>query len=80
MDMKNNDFTVDFEAIGKRIKKHRKIQRISQKKLAKELHISPIYLSGIENGKINMSLKTILQLAHILSVSLDELIYDVSYF
>lgn len=59
---------------GKRLKTLRLAKGLSQGKLAKRLNVSPSYISQIERGLGNMSLRRIEKLAHALGVSIKELI------
>ena len=59
------------EMIGSRIQEIRTKKGITQDQLSEKIGISPKYLSSIERGKENPTLKTILSLAHSLSVKPD---------
>lgn len=65
------DISVKF---GKRVRVIRLNKKMSQGKLAKILGVHPTYISGIERGVRNMSLKNIERLAKALNVPLEELI------
>lgn len=67
--MKEKDITVRF---GKRVKELRLGNSLSQGKLAKILDVHPTYISGIERGKRNLSLKNIEKLAKALKVSIGD--------
>lgn len=67
---------MDYKAIGKRIKSMRKLQDISQEKLAEYGDISTVHMSHIETGKTKLSLPVIVAIADALNVSVDALIYD----
>lgn len=69
--MKEKDITVRF---GKRVKELRLGNSLSQGKLAKILDVHPTYISGIERGKRNLSLKNIEKLAHALNVTIEDLL------
>lgn len=64
------DISVKF---GKRVKVLRTQKKMSQGDLAKILGVHPTYISGIERGVRNMSLKNIEKLAKALGVKIDEL-------
>lgn len=64
------DISVKF---GKRVKELRTQKKMSQGDLAKILGVHPTYISGIERGVRNMSLKNIEKLAKALGVKIDEL-------
>jgi transcriptional regulator with XRE-family HTH domain len=59
---------------GDRVKKIRLKKGLSQAKLAKVLRVHPTYISGIERGIRNMTLKNIEKLAIALGVSIIELL------
>ena len=59
---------------GLKIRKVRLDNKMSQGKLAKKLSISPAYISQIERGFGNLSLRKIDQLAKALGLSVDKLL------
>jgi len=59
---------------GKKVKEVRLSKNLSQGKLAKRLGVGPSYISQIERGVGNMSLRRIEKLAKGLGVSINELI------
>ena len=59
---------------GKAVKKIRLQRHLSQGGLAKILGVHPTYISGIERGQRNMTLKNIQKLAQALDVPLNHLI------
>ena len=59
---------------GKRAKEIRLKKEMSQVDLAKILGVHPTYISGIERGMRNMSLKNIERLANALGVPIEDLI------
>ena len=59
---------------GKKVKEIRLKKKMSQGDLAKILGVHPTYISGIERGVRNMSLKNIERLAKSLGVKIEELI------
>ena len=65
---------VDAVKIGETIKIRRIRQKISQTRLAEELGISQTHLSNAENGRVMLSLKTLLKLKKILKCTLDDLV------
>lgn len=56
------------------LKRIRHQKGISQTDIAKSLGISRQFISDIENGKNEMSLKRAIEIANFLNVSLDELV------
>lgn len=65
------DISVQF---GKRVRSLRLRKNMSQGDLAKKLNVDPSYISKIERGEQNISLKGIEKLAKALTVSMQELI------
>ncbi len=60
--------------LGKRVKEIRLKKKLSQGKLAKILGVHPTYISGIERGLRNMTIKNLERLADALKVSINDLI------
>ena len=67
---------MDYYAIGQRIRKIRKAQGFSQETLAEQAGISVTHMSHIETGNTKLSLPVIVDLAEILDVRTDDLLYD----
>jgi len=59
---------------GIRIKYFRLLRGITQEHLAEKLEMSARYVSDIENGKVNVTLKTINKIAQNLSIEEWELL------
>lgn len=66
--------SVNFKLIGKRVKEVRTEKGISQADLAERCKTSAQYLSQIENGRKQASLQTLVSVAEVLGVSLNELL------
>ena len=70
--------TVNYDNIlvqfGKNLKRIRLEKKITQEKLALENNFDPTYISLLERGKRNPSLKTIYQLACFLDVQIADLV------
>ncbi len=66
-----DDILVQF---GKNLKRIRLEKKITQEKLALENNFDPTYISLLERGKRNPSLKTIYQLACFLDVQIADLV------
>ena len=60
------------EEVGKRIKAIRNEQGLSQEKLALKADIDRTYLAGAEQGKRNISLKSLEKIVNALDVSFEE--------
>lgn len=69
--MSDSDISIRF---GRRVKELRLGNNLSQGKLAKLLDVHPTYISGIELGKRNLSLRNIEKLANALRARIDDLI------
>ncbi len=67
---------MDYYAIGQRIRKFRKAQGLSQETLAEQAGISVTHMSHIETGNTKLSLPVLVDLAEILDVRTDDLLYD----
>lgn len=63
--------------IGKKIKIQRIQKDLKQKDLARMAGISNTYLSDIENGRTNPSLKTLLRITHILDMNITDLVNNM---
>jgi transcriptional regulator with XRE-family HTH domain len=61
---------------GTKIKELRKQKGINQKNLAKMAEISNSYLSDIEVGRTNPSLKTLFKIAKVLEVDLNTFVIE----
>ena len=68
--------TINYNALGKRIKSIRKRKGITQSKLAESIHYSTPYISYIETGTKHMGLDVFILIANRLNVSADELLVD----
>jgi transcriptional regulator with XRE-family HTH domain len=66
---------LDKNLLGKSIKEARKKQKMSQIALSLATNLSRSYISDVENGRYAPSLETLMRIAIVLKVSLDELAY-----
>ena len=66
----------DYCAIGKRIQKTRKLQKITQEKLAELTNLSPSHMSHIESGKTKVSLPSLISIANALHTTVDSLLHE----
>ena len=64
--------------IGKRLKEERKKANLTSKEFANMVGVSPWYITQIESGKKNPSLKTFIKFVNILNISADVLIKDIT--
>ncbi len=67
---------LDYKAIGKRIKIARIKADLTQEHLAETVGVSPSHMSNIETGTTRVSLTTLVTIANVLSVTLDDLLCD----
>ncbi len=62
------------EKFGQRLKTLRKAKGLSQEELAERSYLNRPYISGIEQGKRNVSLEVMEKLAEALGVAVGELV------
>lgn len=62
--------------LGKRIKAKREKKNLSQLRLAYKCEVAKSYISELENGKRNPTVKTLIKIADTLGVTLGELFKD----
>ena len=67
---------IDYKAIGQRIKAARVRKGITQGAVAQITGLSTPHISNIETGNTKLGLPTIIHLANVLNVSVDELLCD----
>ncbi|MCL2884343.1 MAG: helix-turn-helix domain-containing protein [Oscillospiraceae bacterium] len=67
---------INYVAIGFRIHTFRKAMHITQLELGEHAHVEPSNISHIERGATKVSLPTLVRIANVLHVSLDDLVYD----
>lgn len=67
---------LDFKAIGKRIKIARIRTNFTQEIVADKIGVTPQHVSNIETGNSSVSLTTLIAIANLLKVSVDELLCD----
>ena len=70
--------SIDYYALGSKIKAKRKEQRYTQEQLAELCDLSVGFLGHIEAGSRVPSLETIYKIAIVLQMSLDYLILDTA--
>ncbi len=63
-------------SIGDNIRKYRKIKNLTQKDLGEAIGISNTYVSDMETGRTNPSIKTLKKIAKGLEVNYMELLKD----
>lgn len=62
---------LDFDRIGKKIRRRRLGLQITQEALADSLDVNPSHISNIECGRVKPSLTMLVQIAEILQCSVD---------
>lgn len=67
---------IDYKAIGVRIKAARTRKGVTQGNIARITGLSTPHISNIETGNTKLGLPTIIHLANVLDVSVDELLCD----
>lgn len=67
---------LNYEAIGKRIRKIREEKGFSQDKLRIKANVSKTHISHIETGSTKLSLPTIVEIANALDTTVDPLLCD----
>lgn len=60
------------DKVGNRIKELRKIEGISQEKLAFKAELDRTYVEGVESGKRNLSIKSLEKILNALDISFEE--------
>lgn len=69
---------VDYVAIGRRVKKYRNQANLTQADVAEKLGISVSYISQIECGRTDVSLKRLDEIANIIHTNIEFLITEPS--
>ena len=67
---------LDYEAIGTRIRRHRKDRNLTQEVLAEQCGISTAFIGHIERGTRKLSVETLFRIAQKLNVSADYLLFE----
>lgn len=65
---------IDYEDIGRQIRKFRTEQHLSQKDLSMMLEVESPHISHIENAQTKLSLPTFVSIANALEVTSDDLL------
>ncbi len=64
----------DYENLGPKIKELRLNMNLTQTDVANALHVTPGYISNVENNRTAMSLRVLIFYARLMNISLDSLI------
>ena len=65
---------IDFVEIGRNVRKYRRCKGLKQCELAELVHVSPQHISHVENSRSQPSLGTLVDIANVLEVGLDQLL------
>lgn len=68
--------TLDYKAIGARIRERRVKRGMTQDRLASKIDLSNPHMSNIERGKTKVSLPALVAIANALDITMDELLCD----
>ena len=69
---------MDFEALGKRIKKYRNMKEMTQAQLAEKLELSTGYLGRLERAEKKISLPVLERISICLEIPIQNLIADLN--
>lgn len=69
---------MDYYLIGQKIRKVRKSRGLSQEELSEKIGISTTHMSHIETGNTKLSLPVLVDIASVLEVRTDELLFEDS--
>ena len=75
--MNKKDF--NREIVGKNVKEKRQKEHLTQAQLAEMADLSVVHLSHIENGTVNMSLKTLNALCNIFFCTPNDILLGAGY-
>ena len=67
---------MNYELMGKRIRKQRKLKKYTLEQLAEKLDCSTTFIGQIERAKGKPSLETVVKIANVLEVSVDSLLFE----
>ena len=62
---------IDFDSIGKKLKEIRTHKGFTQKFVASSVKVNTSHISNIENGKIKISLTTLVNVCNVLGTTVD---------
>ena len=66
---------MNYELLGKQIRKQRKLKNYTLEQLAERLEVSTTFIGQIERAKGVPSLETLVKIANVLEVSTDSLLF-----
>lgn len=66
---------MNYELLGKQIRKQRKIKNYTLEQLAEKLDVSTTFIGQIERAKGIPSIETLVKIANVLEISVDSLLF-----
>lgn len=69
---------INYHTVGLRVRRFRLERKITQEELAFRINTSAAYISNIERGRKKPSLEKLAEIAEVLGVTLNDLIYSAS--
>ena len=66
---------MNYELLGKQIRERRKEKKYTLEQLAEKLDVSTTFIGQIERAKGIPSLETLVKIANVLEISVDELLF-----
>ncbi len=69
----------DLVALGREIRRHRNVKKLSQEKLAELVGLSSIYIGFIERAERSASLATVFNISRALGLHPSELLRDMRW-
>jgi transcriptional regulator with XRE-family HTH domain len=69
---------MNFEEIGKRIRKRRKELKLTQEALAEKIDVTSTYIGAIERSTSKCSIETLAKLSTILDLDMDYLLFGIT--
>lgn len=67
---------MDYELLGKNIKKYRGMRRMTQAKLAEEVGCADNYITALEKGRSAPSLEVFMRIVNVLNITPNQLLVD----
>ena len=67
---------LDYIELGRKIRKYRQLANLTQEQLAERIDMATSNISHIERATTQVSLPSLVKIANVLNVSLDQLVCD----
>ena len=67
---------IDYIELGQKIRKYRQLAKLTQEQLAERIDMATSNISHIERATTQVSLPSLVKIANVLNVSLDQLVCD----